>query len=127
MQSRGFPRRVAALVAALALLVATPVLAAPVSTGDATSAGFSNLDALWSRLLGVFGIWNGENGQGVAPDRLTATGPPGRNDAPASIDRVTGANGAGVDPDGSPQATSAPTPGPGYGDATGPGGTDPSG
>lgn len=125
MQSRRFPLRGAALVAVLALLLATPALAAPMGTmgtGDASWLGF---EAIWHRLAGAFGVWIGADGQGVVSDGFTAAGSTGQADAPSSIDRVIGSNGHDYDPDGSPASTSPPSAAPPVGSAAGLGGTDP--
>lgn len=92
MQSRGFPRRGAALVVALALLLATPTLAAPVGAADTSWLSF---EAIWSRLAGALGV--------------TAVGTSDQTDAPVPIDRVTGSNGQHIDPDGEPESAAART------------------
>lgn len=104
MQSNGLNRRMAALAVAGTLLLTTPVLAAPAAAGDSLWSGFPGWEAAWSRVVGAFGVWLGGHGESSAPDGLpTSTS----GAAPASMERVIDRNGAGVDPNGSPEPTSS--------------------
>lgn len=90
MDLRRPTRLTAALVAAAALLVATPVLAVPISGDGMPWGAFSWLERAWVRIEATIAGWTAPSGD------------------PGSFRSISAANGEGIDPNGAP-ASSAPT------------------